>query len=307
MSSQVTSPADSVAPALPSTLFGLRADAARGILIYLIGFVVLFFGTYSYLAQSTWATDEQGHGPLIIGAAFWLLWTRREKVFEGEARPAPLAGLALLMVALVMFAVGRSQSIIELEASAQIPILAAGLLLLHGPRALRRAWFPLAFLCFAVPLPGALVQAVTMPLKHAVSVVAEEVLWLADYPIGRTGVTLTIGQYHLLVADACSGLNSLFTLESLGLLYMNIMNYQSRMRNVLLAVMIVPISFISNVTRVIILVLITYYMGDEMGQGFAHEFAGLVLFSVAMILTYGADRLLAARFDDQGGQRGAVR
>ena len=69
--------------------------------------------------------------------------------------------------------------------------------------------------------------------------------------------------------------------------------------------MIVPISFVSNVTRVIILVLITYHLGDEAGQGFAHEFAGLVLFAVALVLTYAFDRLLAVRFDDKGGARGA--
>ena len=120
-----------------------------------------------------------------------------------------------------------------------------------------------------------------------------------------TGVMLSIGQFQLLVADACSGLNSLFTLESLGMLYMNIMDYHSKARNVMLAVMIVPISFISNVTRVLILVLMTFYYGDEVGQGFAHGFAGVVLFSVAMTLTYGFDRLLAAHFDDKGGARGA--
>jgi exosortase/archaeosortase family protein len=48
---------------------------------------------------------------------------------------------------------------------------------------------------------------------------------------------------------------------------------------------------------VLTLILITYYFGDEAGQGFMHGFAGLVLFSVAMVLTYSFDRLLAARFD----------
>jgi exosortase/archaeosortase family protein len=51
-------------------------------------------------------------------------------------------------------------------------------------------------------------------------------------------------------------------------------------------------------------VLITYHLGDEAGQGFAHTFAGMVLFVVALTLTYGFDRLLAVRFDDQGGARG---
>lgn len=282
---------------------GLRR-ALPALIVFLLVFGLMYAETYLYLAHSVWTTDEQGHGPLILGASAWLLWTKRYELFTDDPQPAPWAGSLLMVIGVALFVVGRSQSVIEAEAFSQIWVLAGGLLLLQGKRALRLAWFPLLFLLFLVPLPGALVQAITLPLKSAVSVVAEEFLYQVGYPIARTGVTLTIGQYHLLVADACSGLNSLFTLEALGLLYMNLMNYQSRARNVLLAILIVPISFISNVTRVIILVLITYHLGDEAGQGFAHDFAGMVLFVVALVLTYGCDRLLGRFVDDKGGVRG---
>jgi exosortase B len=295
----------SAAPSRWPTSIGLDGGVSvLSIGVFLLAFVLLYLPAYVQLAHTVWATDEQGHGPLILGASAWLFWTRREHIFAGAPRPAVFAGFMVLALALAMFAIGHSQSIIEAEVASEILVLAAGLLLLHGTSALRRSWFALFFLVFMVPLPGAVVQAVTLPLKSAVSVVAEQVLYWAGYPIGRTGVTLTIGPYQLLVADACSGLNSLFTLESLGMLYMNIMNYHSKARNVMLAVMIVPISFFSNVTRVLILVLMTFYFGDEVGQGFAHGFAGVVLFSVAMTLTYGFDRFLAAHFDDQGGARG---
>ena len=283
--------------------FGVRR-ALPAIVCFLVAFAVLYASTYIELAHTVWSTEEQGHGPLILGATAWLLWTKREEIFAGDAQPAPVWGFSLIVAALIGFVVARSQAVIEVETFSQIFVLAGGLLVLQGKRALRLAWFPLAFMLFLVPLPGALVQAITLPLKSAVSVVAEEVLHLMGYPIARTGVTLAIGPYQLLVADACSGLNSLFTLESLGLLYMNLMNYQSRARNVALAIMIVPISFISNVTRVILLVLITYHFGDEAGQGFAHGFAGMVLFAVALVLTYGFDRLLARFVDDEGGARG---
>lgn len=282
----------------------LGRPALASLALLLLGFVVLFAPVYKELAETIWSTDEQGHGPLILGASLWLLWHKRQRIFEGPARPALAWGFGLLGLALAMSVLGQSQAVIELSAAAQIPALVALLLILQGPQALRRAWFPLFFLVFMIPMPGALVQALTMPLKMAVSHVVENVLYWLHYPIGRTGVTLTIGQYQLLVADACSGLNSLFTLEALGLLYMNVMNYTSRARNLALAIMIVPISFVSNVGRVICLVLITYYFGDEAGQGFAHGFAGMVLFVIALVLTFGFDRLLAARFDDAEGQRG---
>mgnify|MGYP000063534934 CR=1 FL=1 len=111
-------------------------------------------------------------------------------------------------------------------------------------------------------------------------------------------MSTALGAYRLLVADACAGLNSMFTLEALGLLYMNLMNYTSLARNVALALLIIPISFLANVTRVIILVLVTFHFGDEAGQGFVHGFAGIVLFLVALVLILSADRLIGLAIRD---------
>ena len=143
-----------------------------------------------------------------------------------------------------------------------------------------------------LPLPGSLVDMLTMPMKTAVSWVVDKVLYAVGYPISRTGVILQIGQYQLLVADACAGLHTLFTLEALGLLYLNIVRHNSLFRNVALAILIVPISFISNVIRVMVLTLITYHLGDAAGQGFLHGFAGMVLFVSALLLIIGTESLL---------------
>jgi exosortase B len=143
-----------------------------------------------------------------------------------------------------------------------------------------------------IPLPGTVVTVLTMPMKMAVSYVTENILYWADYPIARNGVILQIGQYQLLVADACAGLQTLLTLEALGLFYLNIFQHTSAFRNVILAVLIIPISFSANVIRVMTLTLITYYFGDEAGQGFLHGFAGIVLFLSALVLIMGTDKLL---------------
>jgi exosortase/archaeosortase family protein len=67
--------------------------------------------------------------------------------------------------------------------------------------------------------------------------------------------------------------------------------HKNPLRNVLLALSAIPISFCANVVRVVILVLVTYYFGDEAGQGFIHGFAGMVLFLVALMLTIMLDSL----------------
>jgi len=145
---------------------------------------------------------------------------------------------------------------------------------------------------FMVPLPSEFVAAVTMPMKMAVSWATEHLLFAFGYPISRSGVILQIGQYQLLVADACAGLQTLLTLEALGLFYLNLMRHPSAFRNIGLALCIVPISFSANVIRVVVLTLITYYFGDAAGQGFLHGFAGMVLFVTALVLILSIDSAL---------------
>jgi exosortase B len=258
----------------------------------LLGFAALYLPSYWMLAERIWPSDEQGHGPIILAVSLWLLYAKRHTLAALPPRPSLLFGAPLLLLGLVLYVLGRSQFIMFFEVFSQILVLAALVLLFLGPRALATVWFPLFFLLFMVPLPGSLVASVTGPLKLAVSAVASNLLYHLGYPVARSGVIMNVGPYQLLVADACAGLNSMFTLEALGLLYMNLMRYTNAVRNTLLAILIIPIAFVANITRVIILVLVTYYLGDEAGQGFIHGFAGIVLFLVGLMLMLATDKVL---------------
>ncbi len=245
------------------------------------------------LFTGIWATDENAHGPIVFAVSLWLLYTKwNEHADSLEPAPLPSAGWPLVVFALLLYIIGRSQDILIFEIGSIIPMLAGLMLVFFGRRTLMSLWFPLFFMLFMIPLPGVLVDTITQPMKMAVSWAAEHLLYALGYPIARTGVILVIGQYQLLVADACAGLHSLFTLEALGLLYLNLVRHDSLARNITLAILIVPISFTANVIRVIVLTLITYYFGDEAGQGFLHGFAGMVLFISALILIIGVDSML---------------
>ena len=278
--------------------WGAMAASPEGftLIAVLVGFVAMYLPSYISLASTVWATDEQGHGPIILVISFWLMWRNREAYAALEARPATGTGAIFLLVGFLGYLLGRTQQLDTIEIASQIVVIAGLLLLFKGWRALRLMLFPLFFMLFMVPLPSILVQIVTVPLKMAVSYVAENILYHAGYPISRTGVVLAVGQYQLLVADACAGLNSMFTLEALGLLYMNLMNYTHVARNVTLAILVIPISFAANIIRVMILVLVTYHFGDAAGQGFVHGFAGMVLFMVALVLILATDSVLGLIF-----------
>ena len=272
----------------------------------MLGLALLFGPTFHDLFTGAWIGEEQGHGPIIFFLSLWLVWRKWPEVRAAStpARPHP-TGWAVLAFGLGIHLLGRSQNILMFEVASIVAVLAATVLLKLGARALRLLWFPFFFMLFMVPLPSELVAALTMPMKMAVSWATEHLLFAAGYPISRSGVMLQIGQYQLLVADACAGLQTLLTLEALGLFYLNLIHHPSAFRNMALAILIVPVSFTANVIRVIALTLITYYFGDAAGQGFLHGFAGMVLFVTALLMILALDSalqwFLKRRADARGG------
>jgi exosortase B len=289
----------SITPAGQKTVAVGLAD----LLALALAFVAMYAQTYDTLNTDIWSVVGQGHGPVIVALIGWLAWQRFPTLQACPDAGAPLWATMSLLAGLVLFVAGRSQSILMLEVVSQAFVLAGLLLTYKGTAGLKVMWFPLFFFIFLIPFPSSFVDAITAPLKQGVSFVAEWVLYKVGYPIGRSGVTITVGPYKLLVADACAGLNSIFALESIGIFYMSVMQYTSAWRNGLIALMVIPISFISNVARVIILVLITYHFGDEAGQGFVHGFAGILLFMIATALVIGFDSLLGIFLPDESRKK----
>ncbi|MFZ5574886.1 MAG: exosortase B [Pseudomonadota bacterium] len=266
------------------------------------GLLVLYVPTYWTLAHGIWNSEEQAHGPIVLAVTLFLIWQRRALFTEAAApvtRKEVAGGLATLVFGLLIYAVGRSQEILLMEVGSQIPVILGVLLATLGFRAVRTLWFALFFLLFMVPLPGFFVDAVTGPLKEYISVIAEKVLYTAGYPIARNGVILIVGQYQLLVADACSGLHSMFSLSAMGLLYLYLMQHTSVVRNAIIMAAIIPIAFAANIVRVMVLILVTYHLGDEAGQGFLHDFAGIMLFIIGLLFLFLLDGVLGFFFPDR--------
>ena len=273
-----------------------NADSLREWWPIIIGLAVLFLPMYLRLSTSLWLKPEQGQGPIVLGIVCFLLWQQRA-VWEQQRSTSPgnwelTIGLICLLFGLLCNVIGRSQEIFLLEIGSQIPIFVGILLMIRGVSAVRAMGFPLFFILFMLPLPGFVLDAVTMPMKMGVSYIVDNLLFWLDYPISREGVVLHIGQFTLLVADACAGIHTLISMEAMGLLYLNLVKHDSLLRNLTLATLIIPISFTANVIRVIVLVLVTYYFGDSVGQGFVHGFAGILLFIVGLSLTVSVDVML---------------
>ena len=280
-----------MSPALEQPLPPVRdMPGLRRWLPLLSGLAVMYVPTYIDLAYGLWRQDAYAHGPIVLVVAAWLAWRERDAL-AGEGSAA-LAGGVALGLGLALYVVGRSQSLALFEVGSHVPVFAGSVLLLGGWPALRRLWFALLFLVFLVPLPGFVILSMTGPLKSLVAQAVEFLLYALGYPIARSGVVLSIGQYQLLIADACSGLNSIFSLAALGLLYLYLSASGNLARSAVLLASIVPIALAANLLRVLALALITFHLGDAAGQSFFHGSAGLALFAGALLLLLGLDALL---------------
>jgi exosortase B len=270
-----------------------RRGSAWPWLVALLGLVVMYAPSYWRAWQGLWQTDEFGHAPLIAAIVVWLLWRERVKVFDVAARSASWLGFGLFLAGASLYVAGRAMAMASAEFLSQWLMVGSVFAFLGGDKVWRHAWFAWLYLLFMVPLPASLIETLTGPLKHAISVLVVDGLYMASYPIARSGVMITVGPYQLLVADACSGLNSMFSLAALGTLFTHLVaRGRSTLHNVVLVIAILPIAFVANILRVVALVLVTYHLGDEAGQGFLHGAAGIVLMVAALLFFMSLDRLL---------------
>jgi exosortase len=248
------------------------------------------------VARDTWSTEQGGHGPLVLATGIWALW-RELRTQPAEVHPGKLVlSLMLLGISLAIFVVARITGILEIEAFAMYGALVTAAYLLVGGAVIRSIWFPLVYLAFTLPPPDTVVAFVTQPIKIAISSWAVSVLHLAGYPIASSGVTIQIGQYQLLVAAACAGLNSIVTLTALCLFYVYLKHRSNAIALVVISLAAIPVAIISNFVRVLVLVLVTYHFGDAAAQGFLHDFAGLLMFAIALLTIFGIDKLAAPLF-----------
>ncbi len=257
-----------------------------------LGIAVLAVPTIVSLGQGPWQMESGVHGVIVLVTGIWLVLRRWGDIMAMGSPGQPLVTAALLAVALPMYVAGRAFEFISIETAALLLAMVAVMHQYWGVAVVRMLWFPILYLGFVVPIPGWLLDTVTLPLKVLVSELVTGGLAELGYPVGRLGVTLYIASYQLLVEDACAGLNSLVSLSAIGLFYVYLIRGSNPVYSLLLLAMVIPIAIAANCVRVAALVLITYYLGNAMAQGYLHNFAGMVTFVSALLFIFLLDWLL---------------
>ncbi len=279
-----------VAPPRPEAL--RWSDFALRHALLVAGALAIFLPTVASLGAGPWSTEAGVHGPLVLATGLWLIFRRSDEI-RAAARPGSWGPTIVAMIlAIVGYAFGRAFDFISIEVAAMLLAFLAVAYSFVGGAVLRLMWFPILYLAFMIPIPGYILDSATQPLKQLVSQGVTEALGAIGYPVARVGVTIYVAQYQLLVEDACAGMNSLISLTAIGLFYVYVMRNSNWRYSVLLLALVVPIAILANCVRIAALVLLTYYFGDAVAQGFLHKFAGMVTFTSALLLIFLIDAML---------------
>ncbi len=253
--------------------------------------VVAFAWTFHWMGIRWDETNSYySHGWLIPPIVAALLYRKRRQLAAARVRPCAW-GLAILLPSLFVQVLSTAWQVGFVSGFSFIGALVGLTLTLFGAEVLRLAAFPLAFLVFMVPLPVLLVEMVSFRLKLLAARAAMGVLDTVGLPAVRNGSIIRIPTGTLVVDDVCSGLKYLISLTAFGALYAHISSV-GKAQKVALFLISVPVSFVANVIRVILMVLVGYTLGVATAEKwYFHGTLGFMLFAVAFVMLFLTEAL----------------
>ena len=276
--------------------------AAGAVVPYLLLAVIgaLFLGLYGptfAFMMGRWQTDEAyQHGWLVIPVALAVVWFRQDKLKGLPLRSHP-AGLWVMALALLMHLFEKA---VDLNGPSplSIPIFVAGAVLYFaGWQYLKELAFPIAYLVFMIPIPGGFTELVSFPLRMLATNLSKIVAgWFGVHVYGA-GMHIEFGQPYgnewipLEVADPCSGLHSVMAIKALHAIFA----YTTRLRigwKWFLFFCALPIALLSNLTRIVGIILIGAYWNRDIAVGLFHSYSPFILYPIAIVILISIGRLL---------------
>jgi len=250
--------------------------------VILLLLILVYWEIYLDMARQWNEDPNYSHGflvPVISGYFFWQNWEELKKMI---LQPTVL-GLLLIFFGLFLLVVGMASQEYYTKRSSLIFVLAGITAFLYGWPHLKKTLFPLGFLFFMVPLPYIIYDSIAFPLKLFVAKFSVMTLKAMNVVVLREGNVIMFPNTVLEVADACSGLRSIMSLLALSVT-IAVFFHTSVPQRVFLVLMAVPIAVATNMVRVIGTGFLAQYYGAAAADGFFHEFAGMGIFFLAMVL-----------------------
>ena len=239
----------------------------------------------------SWLEDPNySHGLLVPLISVYFIWQKKDKLKQIPVIPSN-TGLFLIVFALIVLIVGVAAQEFFTKRSSMVFLLTGIIVFLLGWQWLKELLLPVGFLFFMIPLPYIVYDAMAFPLKLFVAKFSVICLKLMGVVVWREGNIIMFPQTTLEVADACSGLRSLMSLLALGVA-LAFLTQKKKGAMLILVILTIPIAIVTNMIRVIGTGFLAQYYGAAAAEGFFHEFAGMGVFVLAMVMLFMSSGLL---------------
>jgi exosortase len=246
-----------------------------------ISFLWCFSPVWKGLLNAWSSSDDYSHGFLIVPLSFYILWQKRDEIRKVKIRPTWLV-FPLVLLSLVSYIFADYAEIQTLSPLAMILFLGSSLFFLFGKQFFKVCSFPLFLLLFMVPVPAQIYAELTIPLQLFVTKTTALILSFIGIPHLREGNVLHLPEHTMQVVQACSGLRSIMSLLTLGVV-IGYFSLASNLLRTILFVFAIPIAILVNVVRLLLIVIILYYYNFDLASGMPHTVLGILVFCLAIL------------------------
>ncbi len=259
------------------------ADPLKIMLLSLL-LLLLFSPTLLDLIRTWNSNPDYSHGFFVIPIALFMVWQKRQHILNLPQKSL-WAGLPAFIAGITIYYIGFITRFHTLMHLSMIFVVLGLLLFLCGWERTMAVFFPILFLLFMFPIPSAYYILITNPLKLLVTDISVQVIRIFGIPVFQDGNLLFFANTQLEVAEACSGIRSLYSYLMLGCLFA--MLSKQLWVKIILIFSTVPLALFVNIVRVTITGILSNFYGPKVAQGFFHEFTGFLLFAIGLVFLFG--------------------
>ena len=253
-------------------------------------FIVAYFPAFQILVKKWAALDEYSHAFFTVPIIIFMFWSKREFLTENTGRYSHW-GVILVAFSIISYLISLQLQIPTITSLATVMTILSILIYLTGTKSLKKLITPIILLVIIIPIPNQIYSMLTLPMQLKASQASEIIISLFNVPILREGNVINIPEKSFQVVEACSGMRSIITLMTLSLT----MAYFTLTKNIsksLLLTSSIPIAFLVNIIRVVVMVLAFHFFKMDLTAGTIHTIMGLVIFGIALLILFMLTRIL---------------
>ena len=304
-STETVQPANEAAPEKSWLDLGVHAFVKAAVISGLIWWI--FREEINGIVRQWLTNPSWSHGFLIpLFSLYFLNQSKDEILAIKEPRPSWMVGLPLVLFFLVLYPVNVVMlKFMYGKPLILIAVIGSVVLFTGGWKILKYTWLPVAYLFFAVPLPGRLYFQLTNPMRQLAAQVATVILnMVPQLEATVQGSTIDVIYKGVLmepgldVADACSGMRLLMAFVALGVA-MAYLHWRPIWQRMVLLATTVPIAIVCNIVRVTITGFIYILGNPKYAQGIYHDMLGMLMLPLAFVLYGGLAALMENLFIDE--------